>query len=658
MIESRWGAPIMILAIFSVLSLVLWNGLVKQEELHIRHMVGLQAKSISHEIQEHIWTRINALERMAKRLEGSGYLSMEHWLADARLYVRHDPSYHALLWVDADNIVRGQLPSPGETGNGSSHDVLWQPDMLPLARARQARTISHVFGLSPGKPESLAMQIMVPIKGGKHAGGFVVAVYHLSDVLKYIISHTQRDGYMVDIHDGQAAIVSSHTAGGPHKQRAGQSYETQVRLPGVEWQVRLVPQARALVGMQGKMSRIILAGGFFVALLLAWATHLYLKLLGQTQALKASETKFRTLFGDSSDAIMLLDGMAFLDCNEAALRLFGCRNREQLLERPLTDFLPFRQPDGRDSVRLAKEFFETALKRGRNQFEWMQQRLNGSQFPAHVLLSVMNLGGRDVLQATVRDITEQEKVRDREKKLLRQNRFLIRKLMNSQESERSYIARELHDELGQSMTAIDTLATLIKAQSPNGSISDTAGKISEIVSNLFDHVRGILSRIRSPVFEATGLIEGVQELLDHYRRINGLECAFSVEGEFGDLSGEAITALYRVMQEALTNTVRHSRADRVAVRLGRAIRVDASGHDEDILSLEISDNGEGVVLESSDMIGLGMMGMCERVESLHGSCRFSSSPGGGMHISITVPLVGENIKEKLYGREEDFGSAG
>ena len=645
------------LAIFSLLSVVLWAWLTKQEELQIEQAVAMQAQSTSHEMLLDVWERINNLERMANRIEQSGYRTEEQWLSDARLYVRHDPSLHSLLWVDAGRAIRHSVFQAEGEREG---ELQWMAEALDPVVSSRNRTISNGFPLSPDPGADMAVQIMIPIAKGAYQGEFIVAVLRVEEALRPIIERIRQDGYFITLHDDQADLVGSSSLeqNSPHPQWTQESY---IPLPGVTWHARLIPGQGALASMHDRLKGIVLAGGMAVALLLAWAVHLYLAMHRQStevhsanaklqqevvdrrqaqEALEASEAKYRMLFGDSSDAIMLLDHTKFHDCNDATLRLFGCDSREQFVGRRLTSFMSPRQGDGAALEEVAKEQISRAFERGKSQFEWKLTRLSGEEFPAHVLLSAMRLNNEDILQATVRDITEQNRVLDRERKLLQQNRFLIRKLMSSQEDERSYIARELHDELGQSLTAIDTMATLIKSQTTNDQVAEKAGRISDIVDNLFDHMRSILSRIRSPIFESKGLIDAVRELLEHYSQVNGLHCSLSVEGEFNDLSASTITALYRVMQEAMTNTVRHAEASMIEVSLRREAKM---------LLLQIRDNGRGAQLDGADMIGLGMIGMRERIESLDGSCTFDSAPGRGMSVSIEVPLEQSNIREKIYG---------
>ena len=121
--------------------------------------------------------------------------------------------------------------------------------------------------------------------------------------------------------------------------------------------------------------------------------------------MRESETKFRTLYESSSDGIMLLDENGFLDCNEAALRVFGCPTRDDFINKHPSLFSPPTQPGGQDSMSLAKKHIARAFTNGSDRFVWTHCRFDGAEFPAEVWLTSLNLNDKQLLQATVRDIT-------------------------------------------------------------------------------------------------------------------------------------------------------------------------------------------------------------------------------------------------------------
>ena len=147
------------------------------------------------------------------------------------------------------------------------------------------------------------------------------------------------------------------------------------------------------------------------------------------EALRRSETKFRTLYESTSDAVMLLDRKGFFDCNQATLAIFGCATREEFCSKHPSDVSPPRQPGGEDSVAFSDEKIKTALEKGSNRFEWMHSRIDtGKTFPAEVLLNAMELDGRQVVQAVVRDITERKRTEEKVNLLLKEKEALVKEV--------------------------------------------------------------------------------------------------------------------------------------------------------------------------------------------------------------------------------------
>jgi len=135
-------------------------------------------------------------------------------------------------------------------------------------------------------------------------------------------------------------------------------------------------------------------------------------------AIRESKIKLQVLYDSSSDAIMLIDEKGFFDCNKAALRLFGCTTKEQFCGRHPANFSPPTQPDGTDSMTYARNNIALALKEGRARFEHLYRRLDGTDFPAQVLLDRIVLGGKEVLQARVIDITERKRAEEKIRRLV------------------------------------------------------------------------------------------------------------------------------------------------------------------------------------------------------------------------------------------------
>jgi len=133
---------------------------------------------------------------------------------------------------------------------------------------------------------------------------------------------------------------------------------------------------------------------------------------------RESEAEFRLLFEKSPDAMLLLDGDVFIDCNQAAVEMMHCASKQQLLALHLYDISPERQPDGRLSTEKAHALIATAFREGSVQFEWLHRRVDGEDFPVEVLLTAIHLHGKRILHVSWRDISERkragEELRERE----------------------------------------------------------------------------------------------------------------------------------------------------------------------------------------------------------------------------------------------------
>jgi PAS domain S-box-containing protein len=127
---------------------------------------------------------------------------------------------------------------------------------------------------------------------------------------------------------------------------------------------------------------------------------------------RQSEAEFRLLFEKSPDAMLLLDGDVFIDCNQAAVEMTGCASKEQLLALHPYDISPARQPDGGLSTEKARDLIAIAFREGSLRFEWVHRTVDGTDFPVEVLLTAIPLRGKEVLHVAWRDITERKRTEE------------------------------------------------------------------------------------------------------------------------------------------------------------------------------------------------------------------------------------------------------
>lgn len=218
---------------------------------------------------------------------------------------------------------------------------------------------------------------------------------------------------------------------------------------------------------------------------------------------------------------------------------------------------------------------------------------------------------------------------------LEENRMLSQRSMQVQEEERRNLARELHDELGQSLNAIKVDAVNIRDHSQAmPDIHTSALAIIEVSSQVYDVVRSLMQRLRPVALDDLGLRSAVQYGVDQWqRRHPGVHCKFGTQGELDGLSEKVNITLYRLVQECLTNVAKHADAAHVTISLDR---------DGDAVRFDFEDDGRGFD-PSGRKQGLGLIGLRERVESLSGRFELASAPGAGVRIKAVIP-AGEEIK--------------
>ena len=218
---------------------------------------------------------------------------------------------------------------------------------------------------------------------------------------------------------------------------------------------------------------------------------------------------------------------------------------------------------------------------------------------------------------------------------LAERNALTRELIAVQDEERRHLARELHDEFGQSLTAIAARAAAAAhtAERDCPALLDECRGISRTTAGLMDILRGALLRLRPPDVEDLGLTLSLESLVASWNGVERGRTRFEIaaSGRVDDLPPGACVSLYRIAQEAITNAAKHAQARRVQLRLD-------AGPDEIVLS--VADDGEAIDGRLAPKAGMGLLGMQERVVSLGGTLRFERQATGGTRLVATIPNSG------------------
>ena len=219
-----------------------------------------------------------------------------------------------------------------------------------------------------------------------------------------------------------------------------------------------------------------------------------------------------------------------------------------------------------------------------------------------------------------------------------ENRLLTQKTLAIQEDERRRLAQELHDEFGQSITAIKAVAASIgqAGHQDRELLQSRAGTIATFSDRMYEVARRMMRQLRPATLDEFGLISALQDMIDDWNtRHEEAFCHFEFKGKFDELGEAVIISIYRIVQESLTNIVKHAEASDVTVNLNRVERDE--DHDElykSGIQLLIEDNGTG--FDVSTPWGLGLLGMRERIEALNGTFVMKSGINKGVEIIVTL----------------------
>lgn len=374
--------------------------------------------------------------------------------------------------------------------------------------------------------------------------------------------------------------------------------------------------------------------------------------------LQESEVRFRSFFERSSDPFMLFDGANLIDCNLAAQNLFNCQNTREMIGKTLEALSPERQTDGRLTIKKAVSLFKSAEKNGNQRTEWTIKTRDGKIIPVELSITAIILEGRNLLFVVLRDITVQKEaeavhlnaktelenaVRARTADLVALNdqletsreelRHLSEYLQQAREEERTFIAREVHDHVGQFLTRLkmDLAYQVQNPLSDTSVLTEQTKLMIEQVDGAIRSVREICSELRPTIVDHFGFSEAVRWHLKDFQKRTGIRCSVSMDYQIPAPHEDDLNILlFRIFQEAMTNILRHARATRVAVKL----TCDGSN-----LVLKIKDNGKGISKENvMHHRSFGIIGIRERVRFWGGRSEFKGSPNKGTTVTVWLPM--------------------
>jgi PAS domain S-box-containing protein len=352
------------------------------------------------------------------------------------------------------------------------------------------------------------------------------------------------------------------------------------------------------------------------------------------EELRKSEGKFRAIFDNTSDGMFLFDLKAqrFFMCNATCATMLGY-TQEEFLNLDIADIHP-----GEDLPFIYEQIgeFDKGERGVRSDIRF--KRKDGSILVADLSPALVAIAEKQYLVISFRDISERKRVEEKLRRSYEQLHHFAVSLQSSREEERSRIAREIHDELGQALTGLKFDISWIGKKLPEGTeeLQSKTKAMGKLIDGTIQMVRKMSSELRPGVLDRLGLAAAIEWQVQEFQNRTGIKCTRSPNFEGLKLEQDRATAIFRIFQEALTNVARHANASTVDVSLSVE-----SGN----LILEVRDNGKGIS-ESAllDPKSLGLLGMKERALAFGGRVNIVGRPGSGTRVILIVPC--DSVKNK------------
>ncbi len=357
-----------------------------------------------------------------------------------------------------------------------------------------------------------------------------------------------------------------------------------------------------------------------------WAANDITERKQAEEALQASESRFSIAFNSNPmlASISELEGGRFLAVNDSFVALTGY-SREEAVGHTALELNLWPNPEDRRRV-MEKLKKETRVR----DFEGSIRLKSGEKRVLLLSIEQIELDGQICLLHVADDIT----LRKRAEQALR---ALSARLHSAREEEGTRIAREIHDELGGALTGlkwdlekIDNTLNGLADGSQLAEVRNRIGSMTTIIETTINTVRRIAAELRPGVLDDLGLVAAIEWQIEQFQSRSGLKCHLTNNAKEIELDREKATAVFRILQEILTNVLRHAGATNVYVKLGRT---------KHYFEVDVKDDGRGITeSQRLNSRSLGLLGMKERALLVGGDVRVTGKEGAGTTVVVRVPL--------------------
>jgi PAS domain S-box-containing protein len=643
-----------------VSTLVCWRLAKVNERDHINRFTRLAASTVSADLISDTSAWILGLVRLAKMWE-LGEPTYAEWTAYANLYLEHHPGCIAIEWLEPRYEERWVSRSSNTKlllVNGAPRE-----EFLKNARQSSQATLSGILA-SPSGPKQWL--IAVPIYQKDRFRGFVLGYFDVQRSFDSMFDDIKGLGFSVAIEENGAE--GYRLAGSTSENEKEWAQSVDVLFPGATWRLKVWSQPEAMRELRSNMPLVTLLFGLVTGLMLIVIAHTVDRLRGEVadrkqaeESLRISQSQFVGILEISAEAVISTDAKQRITLyNHAAETMFG-HSASEALGQSLDLLMPerFRTVHREHVSQFAHSGQKNRLMSDRKRV--LGLRKDGTEFCMAASVSQLEIAGEKVFTIMCTDVTDevraeqalriahdelemrvqertadleasnqslQEEIKER-RRAEEEIQELSRRMMRIQEEERNKLARELHDGATQNLVTLCLhLGRMSKDTAKEQGLSSTLEKCIDLAEQSTNELRTVSYLLHPPLLEELGLSLALNSYVEGFGHRCSIAVTMKTSGDLDTLGFDVNLAVFRIVQEALSNVHRHSHSKTASVLVAR---------DHNSLTLEITDQGRGIP-SGTNHRGVGLDSMRERVRLLKGRLEITSS-ATGTSVTAFLPLA-------------------
>jgi PAS domain S-box-containing protein len=658
--STRWPAIVILFASLActVIACLLVS---RQDRNHIDRVTSLAMSAVHADLSADMHGLIQDEANLAKIWEFEDP-SFKKWDLLTSLYIERHPGCQAIAWLTPDNQQHWVTGPKGQTTASIPMDMTVVQPLFKRALSEKQAAISKIFLGSNGERQWL---IAAPIFRDREFRGFALGIFNVDQSLEEMLSDIKVLHFSVALEEDSRRVYAMNGSSDLNRQL---SQSAEFKLPGVTWRLLVWSSPEAMKEMRSNLPLYALLSGCLFSVVIAWLTWIFFRLRNEIierrlaeEAMRASQSRFAGILEISPAGVISTDQAQRITLfNHTAEKMFGY-SVDEVIGQPLNLLIP-------------EEFREVHCHHPGNESEMVEEncllaehwlvfgrRKDGSEFPMGTASSKLELGGEDTFTVLCTDVTRQ--VRAEEALLTAQNQLekrvlarteelrgansaleqeieerkiaqeevmqLSTKLMRVEDEERRRLARELHDGAAQNLVPVAwNLHRIREALTGNEEEIARVDESMRFVDQCTSELRTISYLLHPPMLEELGLGRALRGYVEGFRKRSGIDAVLNAPQDLSGLDFEVELTVFRIVQEALGNVLKHS-GSRTAL-----VMVTCEKNE---LTVEIADQGRGIA-QGCDPQGVGLGGMLERVRLLRGKLTIHSDHAGTT-IRAQIPLI-------------------